>query len=156
MTKIKEEDQEDLILSDQSDEKIAYLKDESLTIDLDYDFSENIKLEPEIFLSEQEPMSEMRFLQQRGNPSIHPCNQCDYIAVNKPNLKYPIESVHLGIRYPCEQCDYMAKKKFQLRNHVLTKHEEKTFPCNQCEYVANQRGNLLKHVKSKHEGREYI
>ena len=146
---IKEEDQNHL--QDQTDEKTAYIKDEALTSDQDYDFDENIKLEPEIFLSELEPM---RFLQQGGgNHLVHPCNQCDHVAVNKPNLKFHVESVHLGIRYPCHQCDYMAKKKFQLRNHVLTKHEGRTFPCDQCEYVANQRGNLLKHVKSKHEGR---
>ena len=131
------------------------IEDEALTSVQDFSFDEDIKLEPEIFLSEQqEPMSAMSFLKQHvGNPTIHSCHQCEHVAVSRPSLMHHIRSVHLGIRYPCQQCDYMAKRKSQLNVHVQTIHEGKRYPCDQCEYVANQRGMLLVHIKSKHEGK---
>ena len=135
------------------------IKIEDSALDQNFPFPENIKLEPEIFLTEQEPMSAINILQkisrlqQAGIPLNQSCPQCDYVAGSKPSLKYHIESVHLGIRYPCQQCDYMAKKKAQLRVHVQTIHEGKRYPCVKCDFIATQRGHLYKHVKAKHEGR---
>ena len=131
----------------------------------DYSFDEDIKLEPEILLTQHEPLfsniPNMRLAkallkQQRlkeGKPEVYQCTQCEYKAGCKRSLKRHIQSVHLGIVYPCQQCDYVAKQAFALNKHVLIVHELKGHPCNQCDFVGEKRGMLLKHVDSVHGGR---
>ena len=141
-----------------ADQKIENIKMEDSALDQNFPSTENIKLEPEIFLTEQEPMSAMSILQKMsmfqpaGIPSKQSCPQCDYVG-STASLKYHIDSVHLGIRYPCQQCDYMFKKKDDLKRHVQTIHEGIRYPCDKCDFIATQRGHLYKHIRAKHEGR---
>ena len=38
------------------------------------------------------------------------------------HLKKHIESIHEGVRYPCDQCDYRATEKGNLKRHEMFKH----------------------------------
>ena len=59
-----------------------------------------------------------------------PCNQCEYSANTKSNLKSHVETEHEGIRYPCDQCDFAATKKTNLMQHKagLNKIRFQTLP----------------------------
>ena len=34
-----------------------------------------------------------------------------------------VESIHEGVRYPCNQCDYKATLKGNLKKHKMSKHQ---------------------------------
>ena len=142
------------------------MEDDALNAYHDLSFDEDIKLEPEILLTQQEPffpVPDFRFAsallkQQRRKkgqekPEFYFCTECDYKAGCKRSLKRHTQSVHLGIVYPCQQCDYVGKFAFQLKKHVLMVHEMKGHPCTQCDFVGEKRGILLKHVDAEHGGR---
>ena len=38
------------------------------------------------------------------------------------HLKKHIESIHEGVRFPCDQCDYKATQKTNLKKHRKGKH----------------------------------
>ena len=38
------------------------------------------------------------------------------------NLKEHRESIHEGVRYPCDQCDYKATTKGNIKKHKISKH----------------------------------
>ena len=44
--------------------------------------------------------------------------------------------MHEGIRFSCEQCDYKATSRANLKKHVQGRHAARTLPCDYCdEYV---------------------
>ena len=55
--------------------------------------------------------------------SIYKCNECDYKATQKGNLKTHQNSVHGGITYKCKECDYQATKKGNFKKHEKSIHE---------------------------------
>ena len=38
------------------------------------------------------------------------------------HLKEHVESIHEGVRYSCDQCDYRATTKGNLKRHEMSKH----------------------------------
>ena len=52
-----------------------------------------------------------------------PCNQCEYVAKNKPTLYRHKGKIHKNIRHPCNQCEYVATFSNTLRRHIRTVHE---------------------------------
>ena len=83
------------------------------------------------------------------------CQQCDFKASRKDNLKVHVQNKHEGIKYPCQQCDYQANSSSNLQAHVKSKHEGIKYLCQQCDYQGSSSSNLQVHVKSKHEGIKY-
>ena len=59
-------------------------------------------------------------------------------------------SVHEGIKYHCDQCDYKATLKSNLKKHNMSIHEGIKYQCDQCDYKATQKGNLKGHKMSIH------
>ena len=64
------------------------------------------------------------------------CDECDYKATLKENLKKHKMSVHIGFKYPCDQCDYKATQKGDLKKHRLSVHIGIKYQCDQCDYKA--------------------
>ena len=59
-------------------------------------------------------------------------------------------SLHKSVKYPCNQCDYKATQKGDLKKHEMAVHESIKYPCNQCDYKATKKWNLKKHKISVH------
>ena len=73
------------------------------------------------------------------------CDQCEYKASQKSNLKAHIKRKHehKGIVFPCEKCGLKASSKNALRDHKAYKHEGQTFRCEECDYKSTTKSNLL-------------
>ena len=41
---------------------------------------------------------------------------------------------HEGIKHNCDQCDFQASEKSNLRVHIKSKHDGTKYPCDQCDY----------------------
>ena len=54
----------------------------------------------------------------------HPCNQCDFKAASKKNLRVHIQNIHEGIKHPCNYCDYQATQSSNMSLHMKKKHGE--------------------------------
>ena len=66
--------------------------------------------------------------------TTYPCNQCEFKANWKHNLKQHIEAIHQKITYSCDQCDYTASHKGNLKRHNKTIHANITYQGQPCEY----------------------
>jgi len=53
-------------------------------------------------------------------------------------------------KFPCDECEYSAAKRSNLKVHVLAKHKGVKFPCHVCEYKGSSKGNTAKHMKNIH------
>ena len=80
------------------------------------------------------------------------CDQCEYKATTKSNLRVHILSIHEGIIFDCAQCVYKATQKSSLSNkeHKKSKHERIKYSCDQCEYKTSYKQALRIHKQSKH------
>ena len=56
------------------------------------------------------------------------CNECNYYATHKSNLKTDQDSLHKGIRNKCKEWDYQATEKSRLKTHQDYVHN-----CNDCD-----------------------
>ena len=83
------------------------------------------------------------------------CNQCEYSACSRSHLRHHKKVKHEGMRYLCDQCKYAATTSSDLKRHKEVKHEGIRYPCDQCEYSAGQLAHLKEHMKRKHEGIAY-
>ena len=61
-----------------------------------------------------------------------------------------MKSKHKGVKYACDQCDYQAPHKVNLKIHIISKHEGVKYYCNQCDFQFTQQVSLKRHLKSKH------
>jgi hypothetical protein len=52
----------------------------------------------------------------------HICIDCNKYYSEKKNLKYHIESKHLGIKYNCYLCKFNTSRKYYLKYHLKNKH----------------------------------
>ena len=84
------------------------------------------------------------------------CNQCDYTAKAKKQVKVHIASKHFGVRYPCTNCEYKAASKTLLRSHQRSIHEKIKFDCSKCDKQFSTSANKSAHVQSIHEGKKHI
>ena len=50
------------------------------------------------------------------------CDQCEYQATQKGNLKTHIDSVHEDVQYTSDQCDCKSKWKGDLKKHLESVH----------------------------------
>ena len=54
-------------------------------------------------------------------------------------------SLHESVKYPCNQCEYKATQRSNLKTHKMSVHENVKYPCNQCEYKATTNSSLKTH-----------
>ena len=80
------------------------------------------------------------------------CNECDYQAFDKRNLRKHIVT---GFRYTCDQCDYSCKIQKSLVKHKNGIHHAKISKCGQCNYTTISKGNLKHHIDENHSGLGY-
>ena len=88
------------------------------------------------------------------------CDQCEYKASQKGNLKMHIQFKHEGLAFSCDQCNYTSKlkgaiKRHKLKNiHIQSQQPSKEYKCNQCDFSSARRQRpgreLRNHMKSKH------
>ena len=52
---------------------------------------------------------------------LHACDQCEYKAKYKRDLKIHIESAHEGVVYSCDRRSYWGKDKSFLDKHIKRK-----------------------------------
>ncbi len=52
------------------------------------------------------------------------CNQCQFRAITKDNLKRHIEREHDNVKYVCQECGYVAPSRTTLWHHSQ-KHKTK-------------------------------
>ena len=86
------------------------------------------------------------------------CEQCDYGAKSKGNLKKHVLSIHEGILHNCDRCDYKSSEKAGVNRHKRAIHGEGTlwYFCDKCSYSAIDKGPLKRHKLSIHEGVRYV
>ena len=53
-------------------------------------------------------------------------------------------------KFPCDECQYSATTKSNLKTHVLAKHLGVKFPCNYCDFQGSTKGNTHYHMKNMH------
>lgn len=49
----------------------------------------------------------------------HECDECDYKATQRGNLKQHNKSKHDSVRYGCDQCDYTTPHQGYLKVHKI-------------------------------------
>ena len=80
----------------------------------------------------------------------YPCDQCEYKATQKRNLKIHIESIHDNVTYSCDQCEYKVTRKENLKRHIENIHNNITYSCDECTFKATRKHNLKIHNESIH------
>ena len=91
-----------------------------------------------------------------GKPrKIFPCDQCEYIAKRKHQLKEHKEARHDGVIYPCDLCPYTSKSKKYTIQHRNSVHLGIQYACDQCDKVFAQAVQLKNHTKSIHDSKKF-
>ena len=85
----------------------------------------------------------------------HFCDQCDYLAMTKTQLKRHIKSKHEGKRIKCPKCDKTYSFHGDMMVHFKAEHDKVKFKCQKCEYESNWKGSLRNHIKSFHDMIKY-
>ena len=82
------------------------------------------------------------------------CEQCDYRAARRYNLKKHVDVVHEKVKlFTCKKCYFKTGAESTLKSHVEVTHDRiKRFECQQCNYRAGSKYNLKQHIKEVHEG----
>ena len=79
------------------------------------------------------------------------CLECDKSFSDHSGLFRHKQAVHEGVTYDCNQCDYKATLKANLKAHIESKHEGiRKFACNFCDYRYSAKHNLKNHLKNIH------
>ena len=83
------------------------------------------------------------------------CGFTTYLKKNlhKHNMRQHVEKLTLNLN--CEDCDYFAPNKDQLRRHKRNYHSGNINECSQCDKKYHDRGRYLSHIKRDHEGVRY-
>ena len=96
------------------------------------------------------------------------CDQCDFKATCKGNLKLHLDSIHKGVQYLRAHCGYTSstKNNFNRDMQSMNKeeydkaklekdpqvydaiHEKVYFTCESCDYKTAYNGDLKKHMQS--------
>ena len=74
---------------------------------------------------------ELRTCPSHARAFVHGKWDCTAKSKYQQHLHFHNKSKHLEIRYPCDQCDYRATKKFDLKEHIQVKHESGGYPCSE-------------------------
>ena len=86
-----------------------------------------------------------------------PCEKCDKIFKNKPQLKQHDKQVHIEMT-PCEQCGKMLKSKKRLQEHIELEHEKKLrkgVKCTECDMVLSSRPQMYFHRNRIHHSKRF-
>ena len=104
------------------------------------------------------------------------CEQCDFTANRKSEIRTHVQTVHEGIKAKCSSCSFtnitistiyshrqrfhtekscnVCHEKFQgkinLIEHKLRQHQGKVIDCNKCDYKSTNKLKLQKHLKYAH------
>merc|ERR1712142_383666 len=57
-----------------------------------------------------------------SNKSKFPCNDCQYSATTKSNLKTHVLAKHLGVKFPCHYCNFQGSTKGNTHFHMKMMH----------------------------------
>ena len=89
------------------------------------------------------------------------CQKCDFITMNKDEIKEHIQTIHSEIKVnlkiedqnviSCDECDYKCRLNIQLKKHMKNKHEDdRKYKCTECEYTTNFIGKSWEHTMNVH------
>ena len=92
---------------------------------------------------------------QRQSNGKFSCDQCEYEAVRRNDIKRHKESVHLGLKYKCNECTIEYCSEYQVKAHINSVHNGILYECNLCEKKFTQPGNLNVHKTRVHKGKRY-
>ena len=81
------------------------------------------------------------------------CDQCDYKAKKKANVKRHVNAVHLKLKpFACLHCYLKFKSKRNMEGHVNAVHLKlKPFACPECNFKCSCSRGLQSHIKYKHK-----
>ena len=80
------------------------------------------------------------------------CEECDYEATQKHNLRIHMRRHNSEKLFKCDQCNYKGNRRILLRTHARSVHNDLWYKCEYCDFKASQKVNLKTHIKKKHEG----
>ena len=80
------------------------------------------------------------------------CDECDYNATTKNNVRIHRESKHLGKIYYCTECSYSSNCEESVNKHRRAKHLGIFHNCIHCDYKSLWQDNVRRHVKNMHIG----
>jgi len=91
--------------------------------------------------------TEPDILRQHSSMKHFKCDQCEYKAARRDNLKQHM-LIHTGEKpFACGQCSYRAVSRGKLKRHLLVHSTRvKPFACDQCSYRAGTSSCLKQHV----------
>ena len=83
------------------------------------------------------------------------CNECDFAAFKKSNLKGH-KKRHIGnFPFKCTQCDYASITQTDIVIHMRKHSGERPFKCTLCSFASSVVGALNVHIK-RHGGEQYL
>ena len=88
-----------------------------------------------------------QYFKKSKNKKINACDQCDYKAILKQQLKIHRQSNHDQVKYNCDQCDYKTTNRSSLNFQKQSKHEGIMYDelCDHRGYKAAGKDILKKH-----------
>merc|ERR1712080_581686 len=81
------------------------------------------------------------------------CDQCDYYASWKNELRIHIKKCHSSIptqKFSCESCEYQAVSKSTLKIHAIALHSDFKFTCPDCDFTTSWKNKYNAHIKKIH------
>ena len=81
-----------------------------------------------------------------NNPTIYPCEKCDYTSSRKHDLLRHILKMHSD-KFPCDKCTKTFKTAEKLHQHVEVVHRD-CFKCEICDKHFGSNSSLKRHKRS--------
>ena len=79
------------------------------------------------------------------------CNNCNFTAKEKGNVRRHWMGQHSSMKFYCDQCDYKTNYESELKVHKQTSHGGLQFSCDLCSHQSAQKKNLNQHMQFVHE-----
>ena len=89
---------------------------------------------------------EPRTLIPNDNKSTQ-CPECGAEYKQRGHMLLHYRSKHEGVRYPCNQCDYEATQKSNLKAH-LARHSDSVMKCDLCDFQTKWKSHWKSHYNS--------
>ncbi|XP_031431515.1 zinc finger protein ZFAT isoform X2 [Clupea harengus] len=95
-------------------------------------------------------------MNRHNSEKTHLCDLCGKKFKSKCSLKsHKLMHTADGKQFKCTECDYMAVQKPQLLRHMEQHASFKPFRCAHCHYSCNISGSLKRHYHKKHPNEQY-